>query len=308
MKKRMLIFMLAGTCILAAAGCGKKEEAQPEEVQQETVQEDVEETVEEETQEQATTGSMSREEFVEKYYKPMEELKSEYESCTDPDEIEHLAQEYNKLALESMDVYAETMGGEMSIDFIPRRQYLVNMAYYSGARDYFLQYDDVYISYTDEGDMDEEVEKEYDNFIIKHENGNVTINPEVSDSILFFTKDIPDDNSGNLESFCLVYDGGKTILQANISDYTDAGVRDIQVFGNTVVFLKSDGNASRIIFNWNGKDLEKTEEYYSFDDINTIPEIETNGYICDEIFWNEFTEPEDGLRRLNDDTAFSISR
>lgn len=268
MKRLYMMMLAASLSVGMLAGCGKKSDDVQKE---ETVATEKEETAADNDSESDTGEyeNMTREEVMEKYYKPMEQLLSEYNATTKPSEIESIAQEYNKLAVEGRTAYINATGTAPKSEFIPRREYIAKEAFYSVAKDRLSDYDEMYISYSiDEGE-DDNGEPAPTNIISRSDDEIASITPEASDSVLYLVK--REDSA--VTDFLLIKDGGKDTLEVNVSDYTDSKIIDVLVFGDYIVFDKPESYTAYIIYKYTSNSLELIEEYYDYDAFHGYPDF-----------------------------------
>lgn len=278
MKRILVTVMLVVMCLGILAGCGKDDSSEEQATGKDENIATEERTTERDTYTEElpeTTYNMTREEVHETYFLPMEDLKAEYEEATDPDEIERIAQEYNTLAVEGRLAYMEATGDAPKISFIPRREYLLKSTYYRVANERAQEYEKIFMSYT----FDEDDGNEFpSNMMVLTGNGNVSIDPEASDSLVYMIKTEKIDKNRNVTGFFIAKNGGTEVLEAAIKDYTDEEILELLVRGDYIIFRKRGGG--HILYKNTGDRLELEAEYYDYDKFPGYPE---NGYTNYEI-------------------------
>lgn len=271
MKRKIFTGMLICSLILSSVGCGSKKAEQPAEINDDITQEVIQEESDDEDLGQPEAGSMTREEVIEKYMKPMQALKSEFDDCNEPDKIVSLAKEHGVLAVEGFYAYKNSVGSNPEIDILPRRMYLAKRAFYNGLQEMLPEYNEMYLSYNEEGCNEE------------------ALDPEASDVVILLCKTDSVNDCKVITDFCLMYDGGDTVIKGAVSDYTDANIGEITVYNDRIEFVEV-GFKSYTFFNRNGSSLDYDTTYYDFD---TNIEREDYGYTFDSAYWSPNLEADE---------------
>lgn len=263
-KKKIFTGILICSLILSIVGCGSKKVENSAEMNENTTQEMIQEENDDAEISQLEADRMTREEVIEKYMKPMQSVKSEFDDCKDPNQIVSLAQEYNALAVDGFYAYKGAEGSSPEIEILPRRMYLAKRAFYNRLQEMLPEYDEMYLSYNEEGCNEE------------------ALDPEASDVVILLCKTDSVNDCKVITDFCLMYDGGDTVIKGAVSDYTDANIGEITVYRDRIEFVEV-GFKSYTFFNRNGSSLDYDTIYYDFD---TNIERDNFGYEFESAYWS----------------------
>ena len=148
--------------------------------------------------------------------------------------------------------------------------------------DEILNYDAAYISAT----FDEDDGNTFpSNMMVYSKDGEVSVDPEASDSIIYLLKKEKIDHKLYVTDFLLIRDGGKDVLDVKISDYTDKQIHDVLILGDYIILEKGD-IGDYILYKFEGNKLKLEEEYYEYDKFKSYPDTGYNEKYINFKEWN----------------------
>lgn len=302
MKKTIITMLIAGMCVVSLVGCGHKSSDKQNETKKET---NVEKNDTKKNNNKNTSKKMTREEVLEKYFKPMEELKSNYEVATDPSEIEKTAKEYNELALKGREAYIAATGSAPKIELFPRREYLAKMAFYNVVQECAADYEEMFVAYTATERSDEYAEKYNPNprgIISRSDDEQIAeIDPEDSDSLVYLVNYERNDKGQRwISNVLIIKDGGKSKLEVNIEDYTEEQVSDLLVSNEHIALMSG---MSFKLYSYSGRKLKLEEEYFNFENVFHAPHY---GYSNQRYEGYSHGIDEDALHRAENDLHLKL--